>query len=51
MEGSGEGCSCKEMKVGTGKEEGGACREGRVDVERSMSPWMMRERRTLPGRI
>lgn len=39
------------MKVGNRKEERGVCKEGRVDVERSMSPWMMRERRTLPGQI
>jgi len=42
-----------EMKGGGGREGGKRelCREGRVNGERSISPWMMRGRLTLPGQI
>lgn len=40
-----------EMKVGKRRRKRGMCKEGRVNGERSISPWMMRERLTLPGQI
>lgn len=43
------GCEMKGGERGGGKRE--LCRGGRVNGERSISPWMMRERLTLPGQI
>lgn len=40
-----------EMKVGKRRRKREMCKEGRVNGERSISPWMMRERLTLPGQI
>lgn len=40
-----------EMKGGKWRRKRELCRGGRVNGERSISPWMMRERLTLPGQI
>lgn len=40
-----------EMKEGKRRRKAELCREGRVNGERSTSPWMMRGRLTLPGQI
>ncbi len=40
-----------EMKVGKRRRKREVRRGGRVNGERSISPWMMRERLTLPGQI
>lgn len=40
-----------EMKGGKRRRKREMCRGGRVNGERSISPWMMRERLTLPGQI
>lgn len=40
-----------EMKGGKCWRKRELCRGGRVNGERSISPWMMRERLTLPGQI
>jgi len=40
-----------EMKAGKRRRKRELCRGGRVNGERSISPWMMRGRLTLPGQI